>query len=90
MQHALAKSGARRVLIIDDDSDTRKLLSVGLQNHGFEAGGGSRRRVWHRAAFAQSPDLVLLDLHLPGTDGFGVLQQLKRSPATAADPGDRR
>ncbi|HEY1293716.1 MAG TPA: response regulator [Chloroflexota bacterium] len=86
VQQALAKSGARRVLIIDDDSDTRKLLSVGLQNHGFEAVEAADGESGIAAAFAQSPDLVLLDLHLPGTDGFGVLQQLKRSPATAQIP----
>jgi PAS domain S-box-containing protein len=86
VQQALAKSGARRVLIIDDDSDTRKLLSVGLQNHGFEPVEAVDGESGIAAAFAQSPDLVLLDLHLPGTDGFGVLQQLKRSPATAQIP----
>jgi len=86
VQQALAKSGARRVLIIDDDSDTRKLLSVGLQNHGFEPVEAADGESGIAAAFAQSPDLVLLDLHLPGTDGFGVLQQLKRSPATAQIP----
>jgi PAS domain S-box-containing protein len=86
VQRALAKSGARRVLIIEDDSDTRKLLSVGLQSHGFEPMEAADGEAGIAAAFAQSPDLVLLDLHLPGTDGFSVLQQLKRSPATAQIP----
>jgi signal transduction histidine kinase/DNA-binding response OmpR family regulator len=86
VQQALAKSGARRVLIIEDDSATRKLLSLGLQNHGFEAVEAADGESGITAAFTQAPDLVLLDLHLPGTDGFGVLQRLKRSPATAQIP----
>ncbi|HEY2596225.1 MAG TPA: response regulator, partial [Chloroflexota bacterium] len=86
VQQALAKSGSRRVLIIEDDSATRKLLSVGLQNHGFEAVEAADGDAGITAAFTESPDLVLLDLRLPGTDGFGVLQQLKRSPATAQIP----
>jgi PAS domain S-box-containing protein len=86
VQQALAKSGARRVLIIEDDSATRKLLSVGLQNQGFESVEAADGESGIAAAFAQLPDLVLLDLHLPGADGFSVLQQLKRSPATAQIP----
>ncbi|MBV9602837.1 MAG: response regulator [Chloroflexi bacterium] len=86
VRQALEKSGARRVLIIDDDSDTRRLLSIGLQNHGFEPVEAADGESGIAAAFAQSPDLVLLDLHLPGADGFSVLQQLKRSPATAQIP----
>jgi twitching motility two-component system response regulator PilH len=86
VQQALAKSGSRRVLIIEDDSATRKLLSTGLQNHGFEPLEAADGEAGISAAFTQSPDLVLLDLHLPGRDGFGVLQQLKRSPATAQIP----
>jgi PAS domain S-box-containing protein len=86
VQQALAKSGARRVLIIEDDVDTRKLLAVGLHNHGMEPMEAGDGESGVATAFAQSPDLVLLDLHLPGTDGFGVLQQLKRSPTTAQIP----
>jgi DNA-binding response OmpR family regulator len=86
VRHALANSGARRVLIIDDDASTRKLLSVGLQSQGFEPLEAADAESGIAITMAQSPDLVLLDLHLPGTDGFGVLQRLKRAPATASIP----
>lgn len=86
VQQALEKSGARRVLIIEDDSATRKLLSTGLQNHGFEPLEAADGESGVAVAFTQAPDLVLLDLHLPGADGFDVLQQLKQSPTTARIP----
>jgi PAS domain S-box-containing protein len=86
VQQALAASSSRRVLIIEDDAATRKLLSVGLRNHGFEPLEAADGATGMLAASRQAPDLVLLDLHLPGVDGLSVLQQLKRSPETARIP----
>jgi PAS domain S-box-containing protein len=86
VQQALAASGLRRVLIIEDDASTRKLLSIGLRSHGFEPVEAADGESGIALAGAELPDLVLLDLNLPGTDGFSVLQQLKRSPTTSQIP----
>jgi two-component system CheB/CheR fusion protein len=68
------------VLIVDDDSDLRKLLHIAL---------ASSRRVIHEAATAEEglrlaldivPDVLLLDIGLPGLDGFAVCRAMDGDP----------
>jgi PAS domain S-box-containing protein len=74
------------VLVIDDDDGVRRLLAAALEKQGFvvETAGdgesGLARASEHR------PGLILLDLHMPGMDGFAVLQALKESETTADIP----
>jgi PAS domain S-box-containing protein len=86
VEECLAGSDKRSVLIVEDDEPTRKLLSVGLRNHGFEPIEAADGEAGLEIASQQCPDLILLDLNLPGAHGLEVLQQLKRSPSTAAIP----
>jgi PAS domain S-box-containing protein len=86
VEECLAGSDKRSVLIVEDDEPTRKLLSVGLRNHGFEPMEAADGEAGLEIASQQCPDLILLDLNLPGAHGLEVLQQLKRSPTTAAIP----
>ena len=83
---ALNPSAKRRILIIEDDASTRHLLAVALRNAGFdpiEAPDGETGLV---LASQIQPGLVLLDLRLPGIDGFSVLQRLKSTALTAGIP----
>jgi DNA-binding response OmpR family regulator len=73
----------RRVLVIEDDPAVRDLLSVALGKQDFEVLAAPDGETGLALAEQERPDLVLLDLRLPGIDGFAVLQSLKRSPATA-------
>jgi DNA-binding response OmpR family regulator len=68
------------ILIVDDDSDLRKLLRISL---------ASSRRVIHEAGTAEEglrlaleilPDLLLLDIGLPGLDGFTLCQAIDDEP----------
>jgi two-component system, OmpR family, response regulator len=66
-----------RVLIVDDDRAVREMLAEYLSGHGYEVakadGGGAMR-----AALEQSlPDMVLLDLRLPGEDGLALARYLR-------------
>jgi two-component system, cell cycle response regulator len=75
-----------RVLIVDDTETIRLLLRMRLANayyHVIEAATGEEAI---RLASTESPDLVLLDVLLPGIDGFEVCRRLKESPATAHLP----
>ncbi|MEM7203324.1 MAG: response regulator [Planctomycetota bacterium] len=73
----LAEPVRKNLLIVDDDVDVRAGLAVRLRAHDF--------RVWEAADGAAAvamarkivPDLVLLDLHLPGGDGLSVLRRLR-------------
>jgi DNA-binding response OmpR family regulator len=86
VDRALAASDRRRVLIIEDDASVRSLLAVALRKREFVPIEAPDGETGLALAGQERPDLVLLDLRLPGIDGFAVLQALKRSPATAAIP----
>ena len=74
------------MLVIEDDASIRRLLSANLSNRGFEPIEAADGESGLQLAGERDPDLVILDLHLPGIDGFTVLQRLKHTPATAATP----
>jgi DNA-binding response OmpR family regulator len=78
--------GPGKVLVVDDDRDTRDLLQAALEARGFSVvltASGKRAIVLARQ---EEPDLILLDLKLPGMDGYEVLQRLKNSQDTADIP----
>jgi DNA-binding response OmpR family regulator len=65
------------VLLVDDDPDIRQMLAFTLRGHGFEvsqATGGAEALV---ALAADVPDCVVLDLMMPGVDGFEVLDRMR-------------
>jgi two-component system cell cycle response regulator len=75
-----------RVLLVDDDEDIRIVLEMLLTSYGFEVtlaeGGRAAIEIAHREPI----DVVLLDVMMPGMDGFEVCRELQRSPATASLP----
>jgi DNA-binding response OmpR family regulator len=80
-------TGRTRVLVIEDEGDLAGLIRHTLERQGDVqvdvAGSGDDGL---RAATAQPPDLVLLDLNLPGLDGMEVCRLLRTRPATARVP----
>ncbi len=75
-----------RVLVIDDEPDVLLLCRVNLQHAGhevLEAPDGERGLA---TALGQTPDAVVLDLMLPGLDGYGVLTALRESDETKDIP----
>lgn len=78
--------GKKRILIIEDEEDIRELIRYTLDREGFgvsEAGTGEEGL---RSAADRNPDLVLLDLMLPGKDGLSVCRELKGDEATRNIP----
>ena len=77
---------ARTVLVIDDDAGARDLIGRALGAEGYRvrtAAGGSEGL---RLAAEHRPDVITLDVLMPGTDGWAVLHALKDDPATAEIP----
>ena len=74
------------ILIIEDEEDLRELVRYNLEREQFtvtEAGSGEEGL---RTALKKKPDLILLDLMLPGKDGLQICRELKRSDDTASIP----
>lgn len=75
-----------RILIVDDLEDNLKVLSETLQEHGYhplQAKSGERAL---QIALKAQPDLILLDVMMPGMDGFETIQALKTDPQTTDIP----
>ncbi|MFA6318027.1 MAG: ATPase, T2SS/T4P/T4SS family [Elusimicrobiota bacterium] len=75
-----------RVLIVDDNEDNRRLMAMSLAPEGYAVEEASCGQDALALAMDAPPDLVLLDLMMPGMDGFAVLKRLRSMPATAAVP----
>lgn len=75
-----------RILIVDDEPDNRELLQIVLNWEGFvteTAASGVEALV---SATKHPPDLMLLDLMMPGLDGCQVIAELRRNPRTQGIP----
>jgi two-component system phosphate regulon response regulator PhoB len=73
----------KSVLVVEDEEDIRNLLSYTLLKEGYEVAGVASGEEALASAESQPPDLVLLDLMLPGVDGLTVCRKLRSSPRTA-------
>ncbi|HEV2495677.1 MAG TPA: response regulator [Terriglobia bacterium] len=75
-----------KILIVDDDRDFLRALTLRLKANNYQVvqavDAGSAIVMTSR----ESPDLIVLDLGLPGGDGFLIMQRLKSAPSTAALP----
>jgi len=77
----------KRILVIEDDPDIALSLRLKLERDGgFEVQTAQDGAAGLRLALDRPPDLILLDVNLPGMDGFEVCRHLRKEPATAATP----
>jgi two-component system, OmpR family, KDP operon response regulator KdpE len=66
-----------RILVVEDDAPLRDALATSLRAHGYEASEAGTAEEAVVLASHEPPDLVLLDLSLPGADGFHALRRLR-------------
>ena len=66
-----------RVLVVDDDPSVREMLAEYLGGHGYEVVQADRGTAMREAVEASLPDVVLLDLNLPGEDGLSLARFLR-------------
>ena len=75
-----------RILIVDDNKEVRVLLTAILERAGHEvveAADGADATRW---ALDTAPDVIMMDIMMPGTDGWTALEALKAEPRTADIP----
>jgi DNA-binding response OmpR family regulator len=75
-----------RVLLIDDDPAILRLLEVNFRMEGFDVDAAAHGEEALAIATATPPDVVILDLMMPGMDGRQVFDELRAEPSTASVP----
>lgn len=75
-----------KILIIDDDVDTLRLVGLMLQRQGYNITAATNGEQGLTKAFEERPDLILLDVMMPDMDGYEVTRRLRKNPATASTP----
>ncbi len=76
----------KKLLIVEDDQFLRELICKKIKEQGYEVTEASDGEQGIKQIKEIKPDLVLLDLMLPGMDGFNVLEQAKKDPETSSIP----
>jgi CheY-like chemotaxis protein len=73
------------VLVVDDDAGISAVIQVALEDEGYQVYTAVNGEAVH-VAHAVQPDLILLDLMMPGMDGVEVSRRLRADPSTAPIP----
>ncbi len=77
---------AEKILIVDDDVDTLRLVGLMLQRQGYQISAATNGEQGLAKAFEEKPDIILLDVMMPDMDGYEVARRLRKNPATQTTP----
>ena len=77
---------SKKVLIIDDSVDTVEMLEMILKDEGYDVIIAYVGEIGVKKAKEENPDLIILDVMLPGIDGFQVCEKIKSDPDTKDIP----
>jgi two-component system OmpR family response regulator len=78
-QTGQARTPEARLLVVDDEPNIRELLSASLRYAGFEVATAADGQQALALADSFRPDLLVLDVMMPGLDGFGVVRRMRQS-----------
>jgi two-component system alkaline phosphatase synthesis response regulator PhoP len=73
----------KKILVIEDDPATLRLINYSLRHEGYQVLTASNGLEGIRKAHNEKPDLIILDVMLPGIDGFEICHRLRSEPDTA-------
>jgi DNA-binding response OmpR family regulator len=76
----------KKILVIEDDPATSRLVDYSLRHEGYQVTTASNGLEGIRKAHNEAPDLIILDVMLPGMDGFEICHRLRSDPDTAELP----
>lgn len=77
---------SRRILVVEDQEDNRQILRDLLASADYEAVEAWDGEAALKAVAASRPDLILMDIQLPGLDGYEVTRRIKADPALREIP----
>jgi DNA-binding response OmpR family regulator len=76
----------RKILVVEDNPDQLELIRLILEKEGFAIGTAANGTDALIKTRSISPDLIILDLMLPGLNGFDICETLRKDPLTASMP----
>lgn len=76
----------RKILVCDDDANIRNIMDFSLETEGFQVLVAADGPEALQLVRDEHPDLVILDVMMPGSDGLSVCRQLKQDTATRQIP----
>ncbi|MFH1331174.1 MAG: response regulator [Actinomycetota bacterium] len=76
----------QKILVVDDELNIRNILDFSLGAEGFRVIAASDGEEALALALTEEPDLVILDVMMPHSDGFDICGRLKKDPRTAGIP----
>ena len=84
MSAAAVKAG--RILVVDDTADTREMFALYFRSHGFTVETADDGLAAIEAAHRLHPDVIVMDVAMPGLDGIKATQEIRRAPDTVDIP----
>lgn len=85
-QHAIVKPKKAKVLVVDDEEDIIEVVAYNLEKEGYQVIRALSGEEAIEKVLSDKPDLVILDLMLPGIDGLDVCRELKQKPELSPIP----
>jgi CheY-like chemotaxis protein len=82
----MATKGKQRILVVDDESDAVEFVRAILEDAGYEVASAPNGEQGVQTARAVKPSLVILDVQMPGKDGFSAFADMKKDPELKAIP----
>ena len=75
-----------RVVIVDDDKEVQEIVTFALSRSGFEVAVASNGQQLQDVLATNMPDLIILDVMMPGFDGYQIFDSLRKNAATQHVP----
>ena len=77
---------SKRIIVVDDDKEVREIITFVLSHNGFEVITASSGQQLQYLLVSQLPDLIILDVMMPGEDGYRICSSLRSDPQTRHIP----
>lgn len=77
---------AKHIVVVDDDKEVREIVTFVLTHNGFVVEAASNDRQLENLLAVQLPDLIILDVMMPGLDGYSLFGRLQSKPETRHIP----
>ena len=77
---------SKYIIVVDDDKEIREIVTFVLSRHDFEVAAASNGRQLQHLLLQQLPDLVILDIMMPGEDGYQLFRSLRSDQQTRSIP----